>query len=65
MNFEAYSSRRTNWNEGVCGHNYLKRSHTSEYQQSFTSSSAVYWSEVLAANPEVPGSIPGVTKFSE
>jgi hypothetical protein len=23
----------------------------------------VYWSEFLAANPEVPGSIPGATRF--
>jgi hypothetical protein len=27
--------------------------------------SAVSWSHFLAANPEVPGSIPGATKFSE
>jgi hypothetical protein len=25
----------------------------------------VQWSEFLAANPEVPGSIPGATRFSE
>jgi hypothetical protein len=29
------------------------------------STSVVYWSEFLAANPEVQGSIPGATKFSE
>jgi hypothetical protein len=28
-------------------------------------SSVVYWSEFLAANAEVPGSIPGATKFAE
>jgi hypothetical protein len=27
--------------------------------------SVVQWAEVLAANPEVPGSISGATKFSE
>jgi hypothetical protein len=27
--------------------------------------SVVYWSEFLAAKPEVPGSIPGATRFSE
>jgi hypothetical protein len=27
--------------------------------------SVVYWSKFLAANPEVPGSIPGDTRFSE
>jgi hypothetical protein len=27
--------------------------------------SVVWWSEFLAANPEVPGSIPGDTRFSE
>jgi hypothetical protein len=27
--------------------------------------SVVWWSEFLAANPEVRGSIPGATKFSE
>jgi hypothetical protein len=27
--------------------------------------SVAYWSEFLAANPEVPGSIPGATRFSE
>jgi hypothetical protein len=26
--------------------------------------SVVYWSEFLPTNPEVPGSIPGTTKFS-
>jgi hypothetical protein len=25
----------------------------------------IYWPEFLAANPEVPGLIPGVTRFSE
>jgi hypothetical protein len=25
----------------------------------------VWWSEFLAANPEVPGAIPGATRFSE
>jgi hypothetical protein len=25
----------------------------------------VYWSEFLSANPEVPGSIPGATRFPE
>jgi hypothetical protein len=25
----------------------------------------VYWSEFLATDPEVPGSIPGATRFSE
>jgi hypothetical protein len=27
--------------------------------------SVVSWSEFIAANPEVPGSIPGATSFSE
>jgi hypothetical protein len=27
--------------------------------------SEVLWAEFLAANPEVPGSIPGAIKFSE
>jgi hypothetical protein len=27
--------------------------------------SVVYWPEFLAANTEVPGSIPGATRFSE
>jgi hypothetical protein len=27
--------------------------------------SMVYWSEFLASDPEVPGSIPSVTRFSE
>jgi hypothetical protein len=27
--------------------------------------SVVWWSEFLAANPEVPASIPGATRFSE
>jgi hypothetical protein len=27
--------------------------------------SAVYWLEFLAANPEVPGSIPNAIRFSE
>jgi hypothetical protein len=27
--------------------------------------SVVYWSEFLAADPEVPGSIPGAARFSE
>jgi hypothetical protein len=27
--------------------------------------SVVYWSEFLATVPEVPGSIPGATRFSE
>jgi hypothetical protein len=27
--------------------------------------SVVMWSELLAADPEVPGPIPGATKFSE
>jgi hypothetical protein len=27
--------------------------------------SVVYWSEFLATDPEVPGSIPGTTRFSE
>jgi hypothetical protein len=27
--------------------------------------SVVYWPEFMAANPEVPGSIPGTTRFSE
>jgi cytochrome c oxidase assembly factor CtaG len=27
--------------------------------------SVVLWSEFLATDPEVPGSIPGVTRFSE
>jgi hypothetical protein len=30
-----------------------------------TTASEVLWSEFLAANPEVPGSIPGATTFSE
>jgi hypothetical protein len=25
----------------------------------------IYWSEFLATDPEVPGSIPGATRFSE
>jgi hypothetical protein len=28
-------------------------------------SSVVYWSEFLATDPEVPGWIPGATRFSE
>jgi hypothetical protein len=27
--------------------------------------SVVWWSEFLSADPEVPGSIPGATRFSE
>jgi hypothetical protein len=27
--------------------------------------SVVYWTEFLATDPEVPGSIPGATRFSE
>jgi hypothetical protein len=27
--------------------------------------SVVYWSEFLATDPEIPGSIPGATRFSE
>jgi hypothetical protein len=27
--------------------------------------SVVWWSEFLATDPEVPGSIPGISKFSE
>jgi hypothetical protein len=27
--------------------------------------SVVYWSEFLATDPEVPGLIPGATRFSE
>jgi hypothetical protein len=27
--------------------------------------SVVYWSELLATDPEFPGSIPGATRFSE
>jgi hypothetical protein len=37
---------------GECGH-YLG------------TASVIKWSEFLAANPEVPGSIPGDTRFSE
>jgi hypothetical protein len=31
----------------------------------FTTASVVYWSQFLATDPEVPGSIPGATSFSE
>jgi hypothetical protein len=31
----------------------------------FRTASVVWWSEFLAANIEVPGSIPGATRFSE
>jgi hypothetical protein len=31
----------------------------------FTTASVVYWSEFLATNPEVLGSIPGASRFSE
>jgi hypothetical protein len=27
--------------------------------------SVIYWSEFLATDPEVPGLVPGATKFSE
>jgi hypothetical protein len=30
-----------------------------------STASVVQWSEFLAATPEVPGSIPGATRFSE
>jgi hypothetical protein len=30
-----------------------------------TTASVVKWPGLLAANPEVPGSIPGATRFSE
>jgi hypothetical protein len=30
-----------------------------------TTASVVYWSEFLATDPEVPGSLPGATRFSE
>jgi hypothetical protein len=31
----------------------------------FKTTSVIYWSEFLATDPEVPGSIPGPTTFSE
>ena len=31
----------------------------------FSTASVVYWSEFLATDTEVPGSIPGATRFSE
>jgi hypothetical protein len=31
----------------------------------FLTASVVYWSEFLSEDPEVPSSIPGVTRFSE
>jgi hypothetical protein len=31
----------------------------------YLTTSVVYWSEFLATDPEVPGSIPGATRFSE
>jgi hypothetical protein len=31
----------------------------------YSTASVVYWSESLATNPEVPGSIPGATRFPE
>jgi hypothetical protein len=36
-----------------------------ENQDSYWTTSVVYWSEFLAADPEVPSSIPGATRFSE
>jgi hypothetical protein len=35
-----------------------------EYTRHWTAS-AVYWSDFLATGPEVSGSIPGATRFSE
>jgi len=31
----------------------------------YSTASVVYWSEFLATDTEVPGSIPGATRFSE
>jgi hypothetical protein len=39
--------------------------HFSESVPFKVTASVVWWSEFLAANPEVPRSIPGATKFSE
>jgi hypothetical protein len=33
--------------------------------RSLLAASVVWWSEFLATDPEVPGSIPGSTRFSE
>jgi hypothetical protein len=39
--------------------------HFSPLCSSDRTASVVEWSEFLATDPEVPGSIPGPTKFSE
>jgi hypothetical protein len=46
--------------------------HAKSYQISFSggyvyiqTAPVVYWSDFLAADPEVPGSIPGAARFSE
>jgi hypothetical protein len=36
-----------------------------EVYVAFLTASVVWWSEFLAANPKVPSSIPGDTRFSE
>jgi hypothetical protein len=35
------------------------------YIMNYMTASVVYWSEFLATDPEVPGSIPGATRFSK
>jgi hypothetical protein len=35
-----------------------------QFVGSFETASVVQWSEFLATDPDVPGSIPGVTRFS-
>jgi hypothetical protein len=50
----------------VCSFVALSSSPSSSSSSSSSSTaSAVYWSEFLATDPEVPGSVPGATRFSQ
>jgi hypothetical protein len=44
---------------------YMSASYFRFECKQFLTASVVLWSEFLAANPEVPGSIPSPTRFSE
>jgi len=46
------------WVHGVSAIIYI-------YIYIYMTASVVYWSEFLATDTEVPGSIPGATRFSE
>jgi hypothetical protein len=63
VTYVIHCKQNSIYTTGSLGRYYFSQKYRVWFE--FRTASAVWWPEFLATNPEVPGSIPGTTRFSE